>query len=273
MKTTHTTGPITDPASDQTTEPWRRVGASVIGVKHQRDGKPCQDYFGYQALPGGALVVAVADGAGSAPCAQAGSQLVVEQALATIQVAWQRYRPASRKAWRHLIMQAFQTAQQQVKQVATAAGRTPRDYAATLLLAILTEDLLVCGLVGDCAIVAALGNEIYQSLCPPQRGEYANATYFATHHNLAQRLDIQLLEQPIEALALFSDGLLNLALNIGENQPYTPFFTPLFAFAREATDEGQTVQALTEFLNSERVNQRTHDDKTLVLITRAALTP
>jgi hypothetical protein len=74
--------------------------------------------------------------------------------------------------------------------------------------------------------------------------------------------------RPVDQVALFSDGLLTLALNVDENQPYAPFFTPLFAFAKEATDEAQATQALATFLDSERVNQRTHDDKTLVLVTR-----
>lgn len=259
---------------------WRCIGASVIGVRHKRDDKPCQDCFGYrllnaparegahQPLSTNALVVAVADGAGSAPLAQEGAHVMVESALAAVATRWERYRPASRKAWRDLVTQAFQIAQHQITKRAAAAGQPPRAYAATLLLAIISQETLVCGLVGDCAVVIATGAEEYQSLCEPQRGEYANTTYFATHHDLAQRLDIQLIERRVDQVALFSDGLLNLALNIAENQPYAPFFAPLFAFAREATDEAQAAQTLATFLDSERVNQRTHDDKTLVLVTR-----
>lgn len=253
-----------------TAEPihWRCIGASVMGVRHKRDGKPCQDYFGYRSLRTGELVVAVADGAGSAPLAQEGAHAIVESALATVTATWERYRPASRKAWRDVVTQAFQVAQHRITLRATAADQPPRAYAATMLLAIVGQELLVCGLVGDCALVLATGEEEYQSLCSPQRGEYANTTYFATHHDLAQRLDVQLIERRVDQVALFSDGLLNLALNITENQPYAPFFTPLFAFAKEATDETQAGQALATFLDSERVNQRTHDDKTLVLVTR-----
>lgn len=247
---------------------WRCIGVSVTGVKHKRDDKPCQDYFGYRFLPTGELVVAVADGAGSAPLAQEGAHAIVESALAAVTTSWERYCPASRKAWRDIVTQAFHRAQHRLTLRATAAGQPPRAYAATLLLAIVSPELLVCGLVGDCALVITTDAEEYMSLCQPQRGEYANTTYFATHHDLAQRLDVQLIERPVDQVALFSDGLLTLALNVDENQPYAPFFTPLFAFAKEATDEAQATQALATFLDSERVNQRTHDDKTLVLVTR-----
>lgn len=250
---------------------WRCIGASVIGVSHQRHDKPCQDYWHHCILPTGELVVAVADGAGSAPMAQAGAQLVVEGALAAVQARRRRYQPASRKAWRDLVAQAFGAAQRTVARQAEQTGYTPRDYAATLVLAIVTPDLVTCGLIGDCAIVVATGESELHSLCQPQRGLYANTTYFATHHSHRERLDLQLWEGAISGVALFSDGLLSLAMNIEQNRPYAPFFTPLFAFAAEATDSGEAGQALAAFLASERVNQRTHDDKTLVLVTRAVI--
>jgi hypothetical protein len=249
---------------------WRAIGASVMGLRHKRDDKPCQDYWGYRALSTGEFAVAVADGAGSAPLAAEGAQAMVENALAAIATIWERYQPTSRQAWRGVIAQAFQIAQQRLGLQAAAAGQPPRAYAATLLVAIVSQDLVVCGLVGDCAAVVAMHNGERQSLCRPQRGEYANTTYFATHHNLGEHLDVQLVEGRVRTLALLTDGLLPLALNIELNQPFVPFFDPLFAFAAETTDGEQATQALAAFLDSERVNQRTHDDKTLVLITRLA---
>lgn len=250
------------------TRGWRCIGASVIGVSHERHDKPCQDYWSHCHLPTGELVVAVADGAGSALMAQAGAHLVVEGALAAVQALRQRYQPASRKAWRDLVARAFGAAQRTVVRHAEQTGYTPRDYAATLVLAIVTPEMVVCGLIGDCAIVVAAAEGELQSLCQPQRGLYANTTYFATHHSHQERLDLQLWTGAVHRLALFSDGLLSLAMNIEQNRPYTPFFTPLFAFAAEATDSVEAGQALATFLASERVNQRTHDDKTLVLVTR-----
>src|SRR5438876_7437042 len=45
---------------------WRRLGASVIGSGHISRGVECQDAHGVAELPDGTLVIAVADGAGSA---------------------------------------------------------------------------------------------------------------------------------------------------------------------------------------------------------------
>lgn len=247
---------------------WRVIGASVMGVRHQRTGTPCQDYWGHRPLADGVVAIAVADGAGSAPLAAEGAHAMVENALAAIGTIWERYRPASRQAWRGIVTQAFQVAQQRLLLRAAAASQPPRAYAATLLVAIMSPELLVCGVVGDCAAVVAFKGGELHSLCKPQRGEYANQTYFATHHDLGVQLDVQLVEGVVEHLALMTDGLLSLALNLEENRPFAPFFTPLFAFASETMNEQEANKALATFLASDRVNQRTSDDKTLVLLTR-----
>jgi len=52
---------------------WRVLGASVRGVRHLRDGTPCQDAHAWRALPDGRVALAVADGAGSAAHAEAGA--------------------------------------------------------------------------------------------------------------------------------------------------------------------------------------------------------
>ena len=251
---------------------WYAIGTSVRGVSHVRTETPCQDYFATRTFSPDALVVAVADGAGSVTLARAGANLVVEGALRAVAELWTRYQPASRKAWRDLVTTAFTVAQKVVALHASKTGARPADYAATLALAIVTPELVVSGLIGDCAVVIGTEAGELHSLCQPQRGAYANSTYFATHHQLAARLDIQFWEQPVRHVALLSDGLLSLAMNIEKNQPHAPFFRPLFAFAAEAAsdhaDVTKPVQDLAALLDSERVNQRTHDDKTLVLITR-----
>ena len=62
-----------------------------------------------------------------------------------------------------------------------------------------------------------------------------------------------------------SDRLIRLALKMPCQEPHTPFFQPLFQFARAAFAEAEAVRQLEAFLQSERVNARTDDDKTLVL--------
>jgi hypothetical protein len=79
-----------------------------------------------------------------------------------------------------------------------------------------------------------------------------------------QRLEVQVYP-PAQALAMISDGLIRLAMNLPENVPHSPFFQPLLAFAAAAKNEVEAQEQLAAFLASERVCARTDDDKTLVL--------
>ena len=103
-----------------------------------------------------------------------------------------------------------------------------------------------------------------------QKGEYANETVFLTMADALERLEWQTysadtLGSRCAALALFSDGLARLAMQLPSNAPHPPFFKPLFQFARKTKDSAQASQELNGFLSSERMNQRTDDDKTLIL--------
>ena len=70
------------------------------------------------------------------------------------------------------------------------------------------------------------------------------------------------------SLALLSDGLQMLALNYGTKAAHQPFFAPMFASLRKADDAQELLVPLKQFLDSKAVNDRTDDDKTLVLATR-----
>lgn len=251
---------------------WHTIGAAVAGVSHQRDQLPCQDAFVHRQLPTGALVVGVADGAGSASHAAEGAALLVTAAVEAATATLAKYQPLSRRAWRMVIADAFATAREHLLAHAAAQAQPARAYAATLVLLIVHPAGAACGLVGDCAAVVLDEADQLVSLCAPQRGEYANTTHFVIQPNGLATLEIALWEQPIRAAALFSDGLATLAMNIAQNRPFRPFFEPLFAFAASPAAAAETAPAtLATFLNSDRVNARTHDDKTLVLVHRNVL--
>jgi hypothetical protein len=68
-------------------------------------------------------------------------------------------------------------------------------------------------------------------------------------------------------VAVFSDGLQRLALNMADNTAHEPFFTNFFRVLGASTPEqgDQLHGALLRFLRSPDVNERTDDDKTLAL--------
>lgn len=255
----------------QTTLPnFRVIAASVQGTSHLRTATPCQDAYAFRETPMGELIVAVADGAGSAAFSDEGAQAAVTTAVETVLSALAKYRPTSRRAWQVVVQNAFHTAQQAIIEIAVARDSEPRHFAATLVLLILADQQTICGLIGDCSAVVRGDDDALLSLCPPQRGEYANTTNFVVQPNLQTHLDVQQMTQSVTVAALFSDGLAPLAMNLAKNEPYAPFFEPLFAFLVSATDATAAGEQLADFLSTDRVNARTDDDKTLVLIQRLA---
>ena len=246
---------------------WRVAGAAVTGVSHQRLGLPCQDFQSYRVLPAGrgtALLVALADGAGSAEHAQQGAEQAVVAALDALEqcLRVERTAPLDLDA---MIRQAFEAARQALLALAEQDDLAVRSLATTLTCALAVDGFLGVGQVGDGSLVVKTGQGELLAVTQPQRGEYANETYFLSQEDALDHLQVQVLHQPIQALAVLSDGLLRLALQMSTNQPHRPFFQPLFDFVAASADPNLAAEQLAAFLGSERVSARTDDDKSIVL--------
>jgi hypothetical protein len=253
---------VDQPAQVQVS-PWRVVGAAVRGTSHVRHGLPCQDAQGYRSLPGGGLLIAVADGAGSARLSEFGARSAVSAGLDALEAALGLYAPNDEAAWQEAMWGAFASARVAVNHLAKAEGHRLRDYATTLTMAAVSGGWLATGQVGDGSVVAQEAGGRLFAATRAQKGEYANETHFLTQRDAHKHLKVHTCFCPIVALAVMSDGLLRLALKLPSGDPHQPFFQPLFRFAAAAGDsaDGQ----LADFLTSERVCARSDDDKSLVL--------
>ncbi|MCC7359688.1 MAG: protein phosphatase 2C domain-containing protein [Anaerolineales bacterium] len=246
---------------------WRVLGASVVGTAHRRADKPCQDAHAYRVLGDGALLV-VADGAGSSAYSDEGARLAADTALAALVEAVQLGWPSGEQIWRLIFESVYAQARQAVLDRAAQTGANAREYACTLLCAALSADLLVVAQLGDGLAVAATGPGEWFVAAAPQRGEYANETYFLVQPQAVSHVAVSVYAEGIESLAVMTDGLLRLVLDVPSVTPHAPFFNPLVSFAHAAPHDHQANDQLADFLNSDRVSARTDDDKTLVLAVR-----
>jgi hypothetical protein len=247
---------------------WRVIGASVPGTAHTRAGLPCQDAHSWAMLPNGCLVVAVADGAGSAAHSDVGARLAADAALAHLSATLHDGVPTDEHGWQVAMATAFDTAARSLSAIAEETGRAVRDYATTLTLVVATPDTLVVGQIGDGIAVAEREDGELFLAATPQRGEYANEVVLLTAPDVAERLTLSLFPIGVRAFAATTDGLLRLAVRLPSYEPHPPFFAPLFAFVAESTNREVAETDLAAFLASERLTRRTDDDKTLVLATR-----
>jgi serine/threonine protein phosphatase PrpC len=246
---------------------WCVVGTAVAGESHLRKGIPCQDYQSWRLLPSGdgqALLVALADGAGSAEHSHLGARLAVETALQALESGL-TCGDSSPLDFENCMRLAFDSAQQALFETAEADDIPLRSLATTLTCIAAVDGFITVGQLGDGSVVVQTSDEELVAVTQPQRGEYANETYFLVQEDALEYLQVQVLHYPVRALAVLSDGLMRLAMQMPSNQPHVPFFKPLFAFAASVKDPEAASGQLASFLSSERVSARTEDDKSLVL--------
>ena len=251
---------------------WRYVCASVPGVAHLTEGTECQDDCASRVLatPDGdsILALAVADGAGSAAESRTGAALACQTLLD--ECAARLADPPTADWMPAMAASLFQRVRAALERRAAEASLPLRAFACTLLGAVVAADRALFLQIGDGAIVIG-GPTGYRPVFWPQGGEYANETYFVTDSNAVTRLECAVLNEPIAEIALLSDGLQRLALHYQTRQAHIPFFRPLFQHLRDYPATGRPEElaaALERFLASPALDQRTHDDKTLILATR-----
>jgi hypothetical protein len=142
-----------------------------------------------------------------------------------------------------------------------------REFACTLLTAIVGEKSAVFSQIGDGVIVVQNGAG-YRPVFWPQSGEYASTTYFLTGEGFEDQLAVRSLPGVVNELALLTDGLQPLALHYATKSVHAPFFQPMFQTLRQTDLVENLEQPLRQFLASGPVNERTDDDKTIILTSR-----
>jgi hypothetical protein len=245
---------------------WQIVSASVRGKSHEKNDLPCQDAHCYKRLSDDLLIVAVADGAGSARLSEIGSKVAVETAVNTL--AQMINLPLSVPPeidWKGLLMDTLNAAKIAVQAEASIQDVEIRELATTLILLLATPNFIAVAQVGDGAAVVEDKTGKIEAITQPEQGEYLNETKFLIGFDAVETAQIRVWEGEPTHLAVFSDGLQMLALKMPEATPHRPFFSPLFKFVSMITDQQDAQEQLESFLRSPRVAERTDDDLTLIL--------
>jgi len=269
---------------------WRVVGASVRGTSHEELGQPCQDAHYWRILPNGALIAAVADGAGSASLGEVGSEIAAStavNALAESNPDMQIGQGLNDDATiGQQLMAAMETARAALVTEAENRDVEQRELATTLILLVATGDGIAAAQVGDGAAVVGDDQGNVAGVTQPQSGEYINETTFLTSPEDLDAAQIVVWRGTAAQGAIFSDGIQMLCLKMPEGVPHAPFFNPLFSFVSEIASESgdgkvdfehpydsgpnnsvsnQAQEQLRSFLLSPRVTNNSTDDLTLLL--------
>jgi len=250
--------------------PWRYVCASVKGTSHAISGLPCQDASLVTPIASDdpILIATIADGAGSAAEAATGARLVCSTFAELMIGHFARGGKVGDLAF-DLTSQYITEVIERLKVYAYGAELPLRDLASTFVAGVASSRELMCLQIGDGAIVVNDG-EGYRAAFWPQSGEYVNTTFFLTDDSALTRLQHSLTQSAVDEIGCFTDGLQMLALRYSAKEVHVPFFRPLFERLRmeEPGESDLLTQQLTDWLDSQTINSRTDDDKTLLLASR-----
>jgi hypothetical protein len=251
---------------------WRVIQASSTGTSHIEKGEVCQDECLARVFcnPDGKeyFLGIVSDGAGSALHGDRGASIACEAGSAIIE-QWVRETASLSGLTQDAVTRWVVSIRQRICETAESSGLYPRDFACTILGAVVSAKAAAFFQVGDGAIVIG-DDDGFHPVFWPETGEYANMTYFVTDQDVLAHLQVEISLSPPDEVAMFSDGLQRLSLSYESRTAYTPFFKPMFGTLGKADlDTCDTLSSqLGRFLDSPKINERTDDDKTLVLATR-----
>ena len=248
---------------------WKYFYASVKGTSHITNGTKKQDNCKVCELnikECTYLVCAVADGAGSAKYSDLSSNFICKLFVKKTK-KWLE-NSFLEDLTRDIIAEWFVHFQNVIKRaVQIYKLESVRDFATTLLFSILNKNSNIFIQIGD-GIIAIDNKDSLEAVFIPQNGEYLNTTRFATESDAINIFMFKRISEPIKRMAMHTDGIEQIAFDYREKQPFESFFVPFYGAMKKSDKTGclETLSKQLElFLESDRVNKKTDDDKTLVL--------
>jgi len=247
---------------------WKHVSASVRGSAHFTNGLPCQDASSSLQV-GATIIYAISDGAGSARFADEGSVLIVDQAIAFFARLLEE-NPDQENLIAELDKSdgeyLISVIQDCLKAEANKRAVSDLEFSGTLLVGVFNPLRSRLYQVGD-GVWCISKSGILGAATWPTQGEFAGQTVFVNSNSFRDSLQFAAIEGSIDYAVGMTDGLERLALELTTKVPHHGFCGPLVSSLNASTNPEHLKLGLETWLQSDRVCDRTDDDKSIVILT------
>jgi guanyl-specific ribonuclease Sa len=226
---------------------------------------PCQDACAYTTTAGNAIVIAVADGLGSAARSDTGAKLAVTSAFNFCITALES-GSGEALLLEDAVRNSAAHARGELERYALEESCDLRDLGCTLIVIIAREGEFAVAHIGDGAVVGEIEG-ILSVVSNPGESEYTNEVVPLTSTRWRDSLRITSGASFISAIAVFTDGCQRAAFRKEEDAlvPFERFFSPIFRYARMVADAAEGANEVAELLASPKLCEHSDDDKTLVV--------
>ena len=249
---------------------WDHSISSVVGSSHVDRGQGKQDNSHLIKDNNGNISFCISDGAGSSKNSELSSKIVTNFISQELLKIPDLINSKGAGPWiNDFIIQVVINLRSELFE--TFKNYNLRDYHCTLVAGLVFGNTAIVVHVGDGFIFAGkneetvdknvLNKQLYFS--KPENGEYKNETYFVTEPIWLKHLRIQVLPD-IDWLIAGSDGGEDI-LSIGEKIQDIEIFKLLDDTSKHSLEHANN-NYIDTFLNSDKANKLTTDDKSLCLL-------
>jgi len=251
---------------------WTWVGSRSTGTSHLKSGTGCDDFGACIELrtPNDTILIAVAsDGAGSARFSSIGSWIATRSFIRCAVSHFSKGELVSALD-AEILKHWIDEVRDNISLAASKREAKPRDFAATFVGAVVGKESAKFCHVGDgAAVYMAKNSDDWIVASWPAQGEFAATTYFVTDDPEAS-VRVVAVDEEIESVAVFTDGIERLVLNFTDKSAHAPFFERMFSPIQRSIGgrDRSLSRKLREFLDGPTVCEKTDDDKTLILAKR-----
>ena len=243
---------------------WKIISHAMPGSSHLEQGKGCEDVIKV-VTDENIAVISLADGAGSFSKAVEGAELATEKSSKWLikNFDW-AYIAKKSDITNRLI---YNTIKKGLKRKSKKEKSKPKEYSSTLLFVAIKDNRYIAGHIGDGVIGVTTTEGENVVLSEPDRGEFANNTYFTTSSKISKHFRLHRgTIVNIGSFFLMSDGSADCLFNQTDNT-FAPAISKFSSLLEGASDEG--VKQVNNALNNvmeQHFRSRTNDDCSFVML-------